>query len=50
MTNFEDDRVSFRIDPELKRWLAKRGGSKFIRKIIIAAYEQLEKTKYEDNK
>lgn len=50
MNNFEDERVCFRIDTRLKKWLDKNGGSKFIRKLIIIAYEQIEKTTYDGNK
>lgn len=42
MTNFEDTRLSVRVHPELKRWLDERGASKFVRRIILAAYKQLE--------
>ena len=46
MKNFSDDRVSFRIDTELKQWLNDQGGSKFIRQIVIDAYETIEKKEY----
>lgn len=49
MTNFEDERVSFRIDTTIKKWLSLNGGSKFIRKLIIEAYEEIEQTKYDNN-
>lgn len=47
MKNFCDSKISIRLlDPKLKIWLDKKGGSKFVRNLIIYAYEQMEKTNY----
>lgn len=42
MINFEDTRITFRVDPELKKWVDSRGASKFLRRLLLKAYEQLE--------
>lgn len=42
MKNFEDNRLSVRIDPELKKWVHSRGASKFVQRLLLHAYKQLE--------
>lgn len=42
----KDERLSFRIEAELKDWVIEKGSSKFLRRLVIAAYEKLEKKKY----
>jgi hypothetical protein len=40
--NFEDPRLCFRVPPDMKRWVDSKGGSLFLRKVLLAAYKQLE--------
>jgi hypothetical protein len=42
----KDERLSFRIEAELRDWVIEKGASKFLRRLVIAAYEKLEKKKY----
>lgn len=42
MKNFEDPRISVRVEPELKKWVDSKGASKFIRRLLLHAYKQLE--------
>lgn len=42
----EDARISVRVDPPLKEWYDKRGGSKEFRKALILYYEAITGLKY----
>ena len=43
----KDDRVSSRCEKELKDWIALKGGSKFLCKLVRLAYFKLEGKEFE---
>lgn len=46
ITNLNDTRLCVRVDLELKKWIALNGGSKFVRSLLVTAYENIEKEKF----
>lgn len=50
MKNCKDEgRMTFRLSPKLKDWVSDKGGSAFLRRLLLIAYENLEKKKFRDD-